>query len=273
MEDEPVVQPFVARNGECAPERRVRRYLRGIRRHPADAGDDRGDVVVERFHLPFQLILLREADVRSQQAVVQPDDGVPRRAHQHVAALLEREIHRRPAHRTEARDDAQVVGALRYRALQRLFHQRRQFRAAALQAFPLSFQRRDLSIRCPLCEGALYLPPHGIQFPAHAEELLCALQPLLRVRPAEDANGEVEPLVREVDYLPAYEVLLVGSGGSVKLLDGIAASYARGDKEHGRQCPQAERIVPLQRAHGAPSSALCGSCAALPVARCTFMAG
>ena len=263
----------MARNRQRPAKRRVRRYLRGIRRHPADAGDDRGDVVVQRFHLPFQLVLLQQADVGSEQTVVQPDDGVPRRAHQHVAALLEREIHRRPAHRTEARDDAQVVGALRYRALQRLFHQRRQFRAAALQAFPLSFQRRDLSIRCPLCEGALYLPPHGIQFPAHAEELLCALQPLLCVRLAEDANGEVEPLIWEVDYLPAYEVLLVRSGGAVQLSDGIAAPYTRSDQEHGRQCPQAERKVARQRAHGAPLSAPCGSCVALPLVRCTFMAG
>ena len=271
-EDEPVVHPLVTGDRQRAAERRVRRHLRGIRRHPADAGHDRGDVVVERFHFPFQFVLLRQADVGSEQAVVQADDVVPRRAHQHVAALLKREVHRRPAHRTEASDDAQVVGALRYRALQRLFHQRRQFRAAALQPFSLRLQRRYPGIRCSLCEDALYLPPLRVQLPAYTEELLRPLQPFLRVRPAEDAHGQVEPLIREVNYLPPQDVLLVRSGGPMQLLDGVAAPNARGDQEHGRQRPQAKRQVSCQYAHRSALSHLGAPAAVLPVLHCTFMA-
>ena len=171
-------------------------------------------------------------------------------ADENVAALLEREVHWRPADGAVPGNDAQLVEGVREGGLERLFDAGRKRRPPAFERGDRVLRGGGIVRRGLRRHRTLQLAAPRRNLPAEREELLDPPQPLLRAgRAPERARRQAQPLLREMDDFPADEVLLVGGGGEAQLADRPAAPRSRGDQQRDGERRHPQRQIAPQRAH------------------------
>ncbi|MCH7654401.1 MAG: hypothetical protein IIC95_00245 [Chloroflexi bacterium] len=256
-EGEPVVQPLVAGQGQRRVERGGRDHLGRVGGQAAEPYHQRRNPIGPGLHPLLQRDLVQGAHAGLEQHVVEPHDRIKRRAHQHERLGLEGEVDRRPAHRSHAPDDAQLVHHAGDRRFERLLDGGAQLAAACLERAAV---RGDGLGRPPPGLGrgqrAVELRLDEAQPVAEGEELGHRRAPGLLVHRAP-RQRQVEPLVQGVGQLPAHQVLCVGTGDAPKLRGRIAPACRHEDQQHGEGREQGCVGVGADRGHDVVAVPMC----------------